>query len=78
MLVATHRQHIRPALLLQLPPQASIAAVDLIARDSGDRHPGGERPLQNRSGQPDLGGEGRLLGDAGLLASLRVVGPLLG
>ena len=77
-MVAAHRQHVRPPLLLEPPPQAPVAAVDLVAGDPGRGHPGGERPLQHHAGQPDLGGEGRPLGDARLLAPPRVIGPLLG
>ena len=73
--VAGDRQHVADLAGFQLGSQLGVGAVDLVACDPAGRDPGVQRAADHGRGQGRLGREPDLVGDAGGLHALRVIGP---
>jgi hypothetical protein len=74
-MVAGDRQHIADLASLQLGAQPGVGAVDLVTGDPGRRNPGVQRTGDPGRGQRRLGRKPDLIGDAGRLHTLGIVGP---
>ncbi len=77
LLVAADGEHKRALLLLQIDPQATIGAIDLVAQNPGERHTSGDRPGDHTARQLGLSRERDFLRNAGRLAPGGVLGPFL-
>ena len=75
---AFDRQHMGDGVLFQPHPQAAVAAIDAVAGDPAERHPGRHGALEHGLGQLGFGLEGDLVADPGGPAAFAVVGPGLG
>src|SRR5712691_9772834 len=76
-LAARHGHHVRDLLLLQPGAQLRVAAVDLVARDPGERHPRLHRPPDHPPGQLRLRRERHVIADPRGPAPVPVPGPFL-
>ena len=73
--VARHCQYVAELGVFQPGAQRPVVPVDLISGDPGERHPGGDRPLDHPPGQLRLGRERGSVRDARRAAPGRVTGP---
>jgi hypothetical protein len=64
-----HRQDVPQAPCCQVLAQRGIGAVHLVPGGPAGRDPGVQRPVDHRSGQRGLGGEGDVVRDAGAIGS---------
>lgn len=70
-------RHATPVPLLQAGQEIGVIAVVGVGDHAGMPDPVGTGPVEQRQGDPGLGREGHVLGDLGLAAAFRVVGPAL-
>jgi hypothetical protein len=61
---AADRHHIRHVAVFEPAPQVLGLPVDFVGGEPGERHPGLDDPGQHRLGQPGLGRELDVAGDA--------------